>query len=171
MKIVAFCVFAAIAYGILHDQITAHVAVEYFTIAHPPLLPTESPFWLGVGWGIVATWWVGLPLGILLAGVARLGRARKFSFADIRKPVVGLMLASGLAAMAVGCIGTALVASGVVSSIGGWEAEIAPEKHARFAFALWAHSASYFFGLVGGIFVVVRPWRKRQAATSSMNSG
>ena len=54
-KIVAFCIAAAVVYGILHDQVTAHVCVEYFTIAHPPVFPTESPFWLAVGWGIIAT--------------------------------------------------------------------------------------------------------------------
>ena len=42
VKIVAFCVAAAIAYGILHDQVTAHLCVEYFTIAHPPVFHTES---------------------------------------------------------------------------------------------------------------------------------
>jgi hypothetical protein len=32
LKIVVLCIVAAIAYGILHDQVTARVCVEYFTI-------------------------------------------------------------------------------------------------------------------------------------------
>ncbi|MFN3944768.1 MAG: hypothetical protein ACK4K7_07550 [Allosphingosinicella sp.] len=40
-RIVAFVTVAAMAYGILHDQVTAHICVEYFTIAQPPIFPTE----------------------------------------------------------------------------------------------------------------------------------
>ena len=35
--------FAAIGYGIVHDQITARVCVEYFSIGHPPIFPTDDP--------------------------------------------------------------------------------------------------------------------------------
>jgi hypothetical protein len=37
VKIIALCVGAAIAYGVLQDQVTARVCVEYFTIGHPPI--------------------------------------------------------------------------------------------------------------------------------------
>ncbi|RIV77594.1 hypothetical protein [Pelagerythrobacter aerophilus] len=56
-KIIGFSVIAAIIYGILHDLITAHVALEYFTIAHPPVFPTRNPMLLAFGWGVIATWW------------------------------------------------------------------------------------------------------------------
>ena len=36
-------IFAAIAYGILHDLVTAHVFAEYFTIGHPPVFHTDDP--------------------------------------------------------------------------------------------------------------------------------
>jgi hypothetical protein len=45
----------AIAYGTLHDQVTARICVEYFTIGHPIIRPTESPILLGVIWSVVAT--------------------------------------------------------------------------------------------------------------------
>ena len=60
VAIVVLCIGSAVIYGILHDQITARICVEYFTIGHPPIFPTESPTLLGIGWGILATWWVGL---------------------------------------------------------------------------------------------------------------
>ena len=69
IKILFFSVVAAIFYGILHDQVTAHICVEYFSIAHPPVFTTNSPFLLALGWGIIATWWVGLPLGLLALAV------------------------------------------------------------------------------------------------------
>jgi hypothetical protein len=58
LKIAVTCVIAAVVYGIVHDQFTARICVEYFTIFHPPLFHTQSPTLLGIGWGIVATWWV-----------------------------------------------------------------------------------------------------------------
>jgi hypothetical protein len=57
IAIVALAVAAGIAYGILHDQVTARVCLEYFTIGHPPLIPSQSPTLLAIAWGIVATWW------------------------------------------------------------------------------------------------------------------
>jgi hypothetical protein len=55
LKIVGFAALAAIVYGIGHDQVTAHLCVEYFTIGHPPIFPTASPFLLALGWGVIAT--------------------------------------------------------------------------------------------------------------------
>lgn len=59
LKIAATCVLAAILYGIIHDQFTARICIEYFTVFHPPIFDTQSPMLLGIGWGIIATWWVG----------------------------------------------------------------------------------------------------------------
>lgn len=66
-KIVLLCIVSAVVYGILHDQVTARVCVEYFTIGHPQVFQTESPTLLALGWGIIATWWSGLLVGIALA--------------------------------------------------------------------------------------------------------
>ncbi|HEU4754510.1 MAG TPA: hypothetical protein VFU47_15485, partial [Armatimonadota bacterium] len=57
----------------MHDQVTVRVCVEYFTVAHPPLITTDSPTLLALAWGVVATWWVGLALGVMLGLAARLG--------------------------------------------------------------------------------------------------
>lgn len=59
-KIIGMAIGAAVGYGIVHDMITAHLCVEYFTQAHPPLFNTSEPALLALGWGIVATWWVAL---------------------------------------------------------------------------------------------------------------
>lgn len=69
--ILATCIASAVGYGIIHDQITARICVEYFTIGHPPIIGTDDPTLLGIDWGILATWWVGLILGIGLTIAAR----------------------------------------------------------------------------------------------------
>ena len=54
-KIVGMSIIAAVLYGIAHDQITARICVEYFTIGHPPIFGTDDATLLGLGWGIFAT--------------------------------------------------------------------------------------------------------------------
>ena len=98
IRIVLLATFAAIAYGILHDQVTARICVEYFTIGHPPVFPTTSPTLLALGWGILATWWVGLPLGILLAIAARAGSRPRLTAAQLRRPILTLLVVMGSAA-------------------------------------------------------------------------
>jgi hypothetical protein len=51
LAIVLISIVAAISYGILHDQITARVCVEYFTMGHAPIFGTDDPTLLGLGWG------------------------------------------------------------------------------------------------------------------------
>jgi len=59
--IILLCVDAAILYGIFHDQVTARLCVEYFTIGHPNIFGTDNPTVLAIAWGI-CTWWVGFYL-------------------------------------------------------------------------------------------------------------
>lgn len=167
LKIIAFATLAAILYGVLHDQVTAHLCVEYFTIGHPPVFTTRSPFLLALGWGVIATWWVGLPLGIGLALAARLGRARKLSLAELRRPILLLMAGCGALALLAGIAGAIGAAMGWVWLI-GWLAEAVPqEKHVAFLADLWAHSASYGGGMLGGLVLMAWTWRWRKRIVSS----
>src|SRR5215475_10424584 len=92
LKIILTCVAAAIIYGIVHDQVTARICIEYFTVFHPPAFATQSPTLLGLGWGIIATWWVGLFLGLLLALSARAGSRPKLSAVQLVRPITKLLL-------------------------------------------------------------------------------
>src|SRR6476620_5534822 len=115
LRIIGFCVLAAVTYGIAHDQVTARVCVEYFTIGHPPLIPSESPTLLAFAWGVVATWWVGLPLGVLLAIAARAGRWAKLSWSDVRGNVFRLLLVMAGCALVAGLAGYVLARTEVIS--------------------------------------------------------
>jgi len=41
--IVILSIFACITYGVVHDQITARICVEYFTVGHAPVFDTVDP--------------------------------------------------------------------------------------------------------------------------------
>ncbi len=161
VAIVVLSIAAAVVYGILHDQITARVCVEYFTIGHPPVFDTESPTLLGIGWGIIATWWAGLLLGIPLALAARAGRRPKRSVSSLVRPIFTLLAVMGVSALLAGVVGFILGRIGTVYLLDPLASHIPHDRHARFLGDLWAHDTSYLIGFVGGTVVIVRVWRSR----------
>jgi hypothetical protein len=161
LKIVLLSLSAAIIYGVLHDQVTAHLCVEYFTVAHPMIMPTTSPFLLAMFWGVFATWWVGLSLGIGLAIAARLGPAPRVSAGELARPILILMLLSGTAALLAGIAGAALMSRGSVS-LSGWLAETIPaDRHIAFFADAMAHRTSYAAGGLGGLALIgLTVWKR-----------
>ena len=162
IAIIALCIGMAVAYGILHDQVTARVCIEYFTIGHPPVFDTESPTLLGLGWGIIATWWVGALLGYPLALAARAGRRPRRDVRSLVRPIFDLLLVMAVCASIAGLVGFALATSGVVYLLEPLATNVPRAQHSRFLADLWAHSASYYVGFVGGAVLIVRVWRPRR---------
>jgi hypothetical protein len=155
LKIVALCVAASVLYGILHDQVTARICVEYFTIGHPPVFNTESPTLLAFGWGVIATWWVGVLLGVPTALVAQLGPWPPITARTLVKPVALLMLVSACLAF-----GSGLLAyrSARQDSLQLWEplaSRVPAENHAAFLADAAAHSISYSAGAIGGGMIMI----------------
>jgi hypothetical protein len=159
--IVLLCLVAAVTYGIVHDQVTARVCVEYFTVGHPPIFGTDDPTLLGIGWGILATWWVGLILGFPLAVVARIGSRPRRSACSLVRPVLWLLAAMAAFAFAAGVAGWLLARQGVVL-VGPIGRQLPADRHTPYLADLWAHSASYLVGFVGGVVVIVQVWRSRR---------
>ena len=163
LAIVVLCIAAAVAYGVLHDQITARVCVEYFTIGHPPIFGTDDPTLLGLGWGVLATCWVGVLLGVPLAVAARLGSRPKRSAGSPIRPLAVLMLVSAGCALLAGIVGALLARAGVIALWGPIAREVPRENHIAFLADLWAHNASYLSGFIGGGILIFRVWRGRGA--------
>ena len=161
IAIVALSILACISYGIIHDQITARICVEYFTIGHPMIIPTDDPTILGIVWGIVATWWVGAILGVPLATLARIGPRPKKPASSLVRPMAILFAISALLALLAGLVGYVAASMGWVWLVGKMAEDVPQEKHVAFLVDLWAHSASYFAGFVGGIILMVWIWRSR----------
>jgi hypothetical protein len=161
VRIVALGLIAAIGYGILHDQVTARVCVEYFTIGHPRLIDSESPTLLALFWGVVATWWVGLPLGLMLATAARMGKRPVLTATDLMPSLRTLLALMYVGALLSGIVGFFLAQQGLIRLSGALAERISPERHARFLADAWAHAASYGMGVVGGVILAVNTFRKR----------
>jgi len=163
VKIVVFAILAACVYGIAHDLVTAHVCVEYFLPpVHPVIVPTDNPLLLALVWGIVATWWVGLFLGVPLAVVCRFGRRPKLSIKNIVRPLLFLLVILYIASMSLGVVGYFM-----------WQMEwcfippyflqfIALEQRALFQFNIFAHETAYLLGAIGGIVLMFRLWKQRR---------
>jgi hypothetical protein len=163
IKIILLCVAAAIIYGVIHDQITARICVEYFTIGHPPVFNTTSPTLLGLGWGIIATWWVGLILGVALAFAARLGKSPKRTTISLIRPLLVLLLIMACCAAAAGFAGFIAAKNGWVFLVEPMASQVPADKQVRFLVALWMHLTSYFVGFVGGFVVIAQTWQSRSA--------
>jgi hypothetical protein len=160
-RIVGLCVISAIAYGIAHDNITARVCVEYFTIGHPNLFGTTDPTLLALGWGVVATWWMGALLGVPLAWACRWGGRPKLAARDLVRPIARLLAVMALSSSIAGLIGYFVGRATRAGSNTEHHFGLAPGVGRRFVADLFAHNAAYAIGLLGGILVIVWAWRVR----------
>lgn len=163
----------AVFYGICHDLVTAHISLEYFTVGHPKVIDSESPFHLALAWGVIATWWVGLILGVLLSFAARAGKRPKLKFSQTIKPMLALIGIMAIAAFVAGILGYVLAKSEVFTLIENLAAQIEPEKHHLYLTVGWSHGASYLVGFIGGIVLCLGLWNKRKrfadSSTTSFN--
>jgi hypothetical protein len=167
LKIVALCLLAGALYGVVHDQVTARVCLEYFTVFHPDVFHTHSPTLLALGWGVLATWWVSVILGIFLAIAARAGSSPKATAIDLAPKVLRLLIVMALCALAAGISGYFLQGFGMEY----YATDIPKQIRHNFYADLWAHNASYLSGFVGGIVLCVIVWRGRSHASTSLAAG
>ncbi len=166
LGIVALAVAAAVLYGLVHDLVTAHVCVEYFTIGHAGMggPPDPSPVAQALHWGWAATWWMGALLGVLLAVAARAGPWPPRSPGSLVKPVLLVLGLMGLASAVAGLLGAFLAQRGDVRLVGVWAQAVPRERHVAFLADLWAHNAAYLAGGLLGLGLALRVVRERRRA-------
>lgn len=169
-KTFILCLFGAIAFGILHDLVTANICVEYFTIGHPKVIESENPFQLALVWGILATWWVGAILGILLLIFNGIGKAPKVSFLIIKRYVIRLLLVLPFTSLLAGLIGYILALSGGINFNGELSRIVPINKQVAFLAVGWAHVSSYLFGFIGGVVICMKVWMIRTRPNRSIGT-
>lgn len=163
MKIVLLPVLAAIAYGLVMDQITIRVSPEYFTIAHPRILNTGSLTLLAFAWGVIATWWAGAIAGVAFAIAARAGKLPKVTWRRFARPLAVLALVMALCTVAAAFVGAWMVNSGSIPAVQAWALALPLDKQAAFMADAFAHVASYLVGALGCLTIAVSVAWKRYA--------
>lgn len=161
IKIICLCLVLAIVYGIIHDQITIRVCLEYFTVAHPLVENLDAPWKIALYWGIVATWWMGIISGTVLAFAANFGKRQIYPFGSLVVPCFKLIIVMFGCATVGGAVGYILCYNDIITLPSWLSNSIDPSQHARFMAAAFAHSTSYLVGIVGSIFLAWRTWRAR----------
>jgi hypothetical protein len=156
------CICIAIGFGIVHDLITANICVEYFTIGHPRIIESENPFVLALVWGVVATWWFGVILGILIISYNAIGKSPSLPFITIRNWVFNLLIILSITSVLAGVIGFILSKTGVIYLLRDLAERIPKEKHTAFLAVGWAHTSSYLTGFIGTIVICAMIHLKRR---------
>lgn len=123
---------------------------------------TESPTLLALGWGVLATWWVGLILGVGLAVAARAGKRPVIAARGLARSILVLLAVTGVIAVVAGFVGNALASSGKIWLVGDLADRVPEGRHVAFLTDAWAHSAAYGAGFLGGAWLCVRTWRRRK---------
>jgi hypothetical protein len=162
LKITGLFTLAAVLFGLVHDQITARVCVEYFAIAHETLVVSTSPTVLGLVWGVVGTWWAGATAGLAVSFAAREGPWPKLSWRHFVRPTLALAALMGGSALLAGIAGYVMTARGIIHIVTDYQDRIAPDRQARFMADVWAHLASYAAGLLGSAAIALRAQRTRR---------
>ena len=161
LRIILICTLAAMAYGVLHDQITARICLEYFTIAHPPLFQTTSVTKLALCWGAAATAGIGLAFGAVLALVSQSAGSPPVPAGKLVPRIGRLLAAMGISALVAGCAGFYLSRWALIPFPAGLAEVIPAARHDRFIAVWFAHLASYLIGFTGSALLIGRVWKER----------
>ena len=147
-QVILLSILAACGYGIIHDQITVRLCIEYLTIAHPALFPTTSPTLLAFCWGIAATAPIGVAFGVILALVSQPKGQLPIPVSQLARQILVLLGAMGLSALTAGSLGQQLAQRGFIAIPADFATVVPVQQHDNFLAVWFAHAASYFVGLV-----------------------
>jgi hypothetical protein len=160
-QIVLLSVLAACSYGVIHDQITARLCIEYFTVAHPPLFHTTSPTVLALCWGVAATAGIGAALGVVLALVSESDGPASYPISRLGRSILLLLSIMATSAFLAGVVGYQLSYGGFIFIPSGLARVVPAQQHDRFIAVWFAHGASYLVGIAGGALLCLNVWRAR----------
>lgn len=141
--------------GISLDLVTANVAVEYFSVHHPQLVATESPWALALIWGVAASWWFGAISGVIVASI---NHRRRDPLEPLRilKWTLVACIAIWLVMMAI------LVAVLAIASAVPVEQRPATfDADRRLVAVAVTHQSEYVLGAFALLVIAVMTWRSR----------
>jgi hypothetical protein len=153
------------AYGALHDQVSYTIGPEYFTKLKFDQFASADFGWprrvFAAEVGFLATWWVGLIGGWVLA---RVGLAELAEVTGPSSVIRAFALLAGVAAL-VGCAGALLGMVATLDDLSAWaewREELGLRDLRAFVIVAYLHTASYL-GAVLGLACAVTFVRRRLA--------
>ena len=156
---------AAIAaiYGIIHDQVTYSISPEYFT-----KMKFNQFHYANFGFpirvfvaevGVLATWWVGLVAGWLMARIVVPAVDSATRFKLISRGIA-IMFAIAFAGSLTGyLLGLRRIADRNIDNWIDFRFELGIEDLSSFIRVAYIHNASYIGGLVGLVVALIYVWR------------
>lgn len=158
------------AYGILHDQVTASISEEYYTLLKFPQfrLNPEVPFRTGVSLiGFYATWWMGGLIGFVLGLIGYLLYPDHVSMRKALSRALLIVIGTALAFSIGGyCYGNFYLTGHDVS---WWMPENLLDRNS-YIITGSIHNSSYAGGLSGLLFAVIYLLRKVGVARKEQQS-
>jgi len=168
-KILGLCVLCAVVYGLVHDQVTVRICVEYFTIGHPKVIESTNPTVLALVWGVIATWWAGAIVGCLLALAAQVGNSPRLTARELFRPILWVFAAMAMCATLAGVIAYVCGVNGVYLVPDDSVVAMSDRWRVGFITCLWAHNTSYGVAAIGGLALIVwTRWKRRRLAMERM---
>jgi hypothetical protein len=155
LTIVLGSTFLACVLGICLDLVTANVAVEYFSVHHPKILPTENPWLLALLWGVAASWWFGAIAG---AVVASINHRRQQPLEPIR---ILKWTTIACVALWMTMIAILLTVMAISSTIPIEQRRANFESDRRLVAVAMAHQYEYVLGGVAMMVIAVMTWRSK----------
>jgi hypothetical protein len=160
-QVILLCTASACVYGVLHDQITIRVSLEYFTLAHPKLFPTSDATLLALCWGVAGSWWIGAAFGVVLALILQSGPLARVSTLRLSRRLLVLFAITAAAASVAGGVGYEAFRRALFELPDAVRQADPSFDRDRFMAAWFAHMASYVVGGGGGILLLLQFWRER----------
>lgn len=159
IEIVVLSVLAAIVYGVVHDQVTAQICVEYFAEGSADI-GAEDATVRALLWGVLGTWWMGLVLGVFLTISARSGLRPKLRASALVLPLLFVLIRVSIFSLLGGWIGYKLAEGGSIGL-----ADKIPGRggagRVDYVGVLWAQWTAYGAASIEGAVLCFRTWRRR----------
>ncbi|MBX7225671.1 MAG: hypothetical protein K1X55_06555 [Chitinophagales bacterium] len=163
-------------YGVMHDQLTYTISPEYYTkfkfiqfgfidSGNEAILPNPRLSVAGVGF--LATWWMGLPIGLILGLVGLVHKDNKQMFKITMKAIIVTIIV----AFVTGLIGLAYGKFYLADTgVNWWLPDNLYDKK-KFIAVGSMHNFSYLGGLIGLIAGSIYSLKQKRKIENEINSG
>jgi len=169
MLLVFLSILIGSLYGIVHDQLSYTISPEYYTkfkFYQFGLIqtPHTNPRQLAIVAGIIATWWMGLLIGVILALVALSFKEWNTMFTVVLKAMMLTMVIAFLTGLSGLAYGYLFLAGQPKENFHHWFIPDNITNLKSFIMVGSMHNFSYAGGLIGllaGMAYIIRQKRKR----------